>query len=264
MAMNNVAKRPNGLIKFLGATALSALMTMPALAQVGGVTGEADKAAKESAASQDRIDTVDNDTGDIVAKYRQKLDELEGLQRFNKQLQELVDNQKQEVVSLNAQIEEATGLDREIYPFMEEMLVAIEEFINLDTPFLLDKRLKDVATVRNAMSNADVSVAEKFRLIMQLYTRENEYGSKISTYTGRFESGDKVIDEVTYLQVGRVIFVYLTKDENEAGVWNKETRSWDKLPGSYIAGIKQARRIADETAPPNLMILPVQAAENAQ
>ena len=268
MAMNSDEKRPAGLLKLLGGAAASALLATalisgPASAQVSGVSSEADQAARAGAASQERIDRVDDETGDIVAQYRQKLDQLEALQRYNKQLSDQVADQVALIESLNTQIEEASSLDRDIYPFMEEMLLAIENFIELDVPFLIERRLADVATVKAAMTDSKVTVAERFRLIMQLYTRENEYGSKISTYGGSLE-GESGAREVTFLQIGRVVFLYITNDESEAGRWNHETQSWEVLPSSYIANVKQARRIADETAPPNLMLLPVQAAEAAQ
>ena len=142
------------------------------------------------------------------------------------------------------------------------MIDAVESFVELDVPFLLDERQKRVAGLREVMGRADVTNAEKFRQIMEAYQVENEYGRTIEAYRGTLERGDKEIT-VDFLRFGRIALVYQTLDESEAGVWNQETRTWEPLDSGYRSAIRQGLRIARKQAAPDLIRLPLPAAHDA-
>ena len=139
---------------------------------------------------------------------------------------------------------------------------AIDAFVRLDTPFLIEERRERIAGLHEMMSRADVSNAEKFRQIMEAYQVENEYGRTIEAYRGTLERGDKEIT-VDFLRFGRIALVYQTLDESEAGVWNQETRAWELLDSGYRSAIRQGLRIARKQAAPDLIRLPLPAAHDA-
>ena len=58
--------------------------------------------------------------------------------------------------------------------------------------------------------------------------------------------------------------IYQTLDGSEAGVWNQQTRSWEPLAASYRTAIRQGLRIARKQAAPDMIRLPLPAAEGEQ
>jgi hypothetical protein len=64
---------------------------------------------------------------------------------------------------------------------MQNMLDTLARFVDLDVPFLLDERSKRVATLKEMMTRADVSVSEKYRRIVEAYVVEMD-GRTIEAY----------------------------------------------------------------------------------
>jgi hypothetical protein len=113
------------------------------------------------------------------------------------------------------------------------------------------------------MTRADVTVAEKYRRIMEAYMVELEYGRTIEAYESDVEENAKT-RSVNFLRVGRIFLAYQTPDKSEMGVWNNVTRQWDALDSDYRASISKGLRIANRQAAPDLLRLPLSSAERLQ
>ena len=76
------------------------------------------------------------------------------------------------------------------------MLDGLEQFINLDMPFDLDTRLGNIEAVRANMDRSDVTSAEAFRQVLELYSIELQYGRGIEAYTDTIALGgiDREVD----------------------------------------------------------------------
>jgi hypothetical protein len=94
---------------------------------------------------------------------------------------------------------------------------------------------------------------------MEAYQIENEYGRTIESYRGAVELAGRETT-VDFLRFGRIALVYQSLDQADAGVWNQETRSWDRLDSSYRSAIRQGLRIARKQAAPDLIRLPLPVA----
>jgi hypothetical protein len=150
-----------------------------------------------------------------------------------------------------------------VTPLMLAMVDAIETFVDRDVPFLLDERRDRVGRLRELMDRADVTNAEKYRRIMEAYQIENDFGRTIEAYRGSLEGGAET-RTVNFLRIGRVTLLYQTLDGTEVGAWNKDNAAWEVLDGSYRPAVRQGLRIARKQAAPDLLRLPVPAAEDAQ
>ncbi|MEW9365989.1 DUF3450 family protein, partial [Klebsiella pneumoniae] len=64
---------------------------------------------------------------------------------------------------------------------------------------------------------------------------------------------------VDVLRLGRVALLYLTPDGSETGGWDAASKQWHAFPGSYRNAVREALRIARETAAPEILTLPVPA-----
>lgn len=248
------------LIPGLQALALgvSLLLALPVAAQkLDQAIAAEERMNRESKQSQQRIDRISDETQSLFEEYRQTNARIDTLRVYNRQLATLIASQEAEIASLSTQIEEVSSIEREIMPLMEEMIGAIEVFVENDVPFLLEERRTRVENLRELMDRSDVSVAEKYRKIMEAWQIENDYGRAVDTYRGTLDVGGET-KTVDFLKIGRVAFLYLTLDDSEARVWDQGSRQW--LPANgYRSAIRQGLKMANKQVAVDLLTLPMPA-----
>lgn len=211
-------------------------------------------------ASQDRVDTLSEETSRLLEQYKAVLKEIDGLRVYNAQLQRQIDSQNREMQEITASIERVTLIERQITPLMMRMVEGLEQFIELDMPFLLDERRERIATLRDMMDRADVSPSEKFRRVFEAYQIENEYGRTIEATNDVLPvAGSERTVQV--LRIGRIALLYQTEDGSVSGFWNKDTGQWQELDDEYASSISEGIRIASNQTSPNLIRIPIPAPE---
>lgn len=210
--------------------------------------------------SQERIDKEVKKTRSLEDQFTAALKEIEGLKVYNTLLSLQVDNQKVTMNDLRSSIDQVEVINRQIVPIMTQMIAGLEQFVNLDVPFLKAERQERVAKLQDLMERSDVSVAEKFRKVTEAYQIENDYGSTIESYVDTLTI-DGATREVDFLRVGRVALVYQSRDGALTGIWNKETGKWEALGNEYRNQIKEGLQIAKKQKAPDLILIPTQAPE---
>jgi len=234
----------------------------PAIAQaLEAGKAEIITAQAEGAASQERIDRLDDQTNTLEVEYKAVLQQLDTLRVYNQQLRDLIANQETEMVQVNRDIDRVTTIDREVIPLMLRMVDALDQFVELDVPFLSGERRERVSRLRQTMLRADASPAEKFRRVLESYQIENEYGRTIEGYQGQVVNNAGQQLTVDFLRIGRVAFIYKTLDDSEMSRWNQKTRAWESLDSDYLSDVKRALSIARQQVAPDLVLLPIDAAE---
>ena len=212
----------------------------------------------EGVASQERIDEISDETESLFSRYSNALRQIDALRVYNRQMQELIASQEAELASLGGQLDRVELVGRSVTPLMLRMIDAVEALVELDLPFLLDERQERVAELRQMMTRADVTRAEKFRRIMEAYQIENEFGRTIEAYRSTLRIGELDVT-VDFLRFGRIALVYQTLDGAQAGVWDREAKDWKPLDASYRTAIRAGLRIARKQAAPDLIRLPLPA-----
>ena len=212
-------------------------------------------------ASQARIDRLADETASLLSDYKTVMKQVDGLKVYNARLERQIANQEKRIRDIDASIAEASVIQRQIPPLVTRMLDGLEQFINLDMPFDLNTRLGNIEAVRANMDRSDVTSAEAFRQVLELYSIELQYGRGIEAYTDTIELGGAE-REVDILRIGRVALVYQSTDGAETGAWNKDSQSWEELSaGDYAAAVRKGVRIAKKQATIELLNMPVSAPE---
>ena len=204
--------------------------------------------------SQKRVDALAEQGRDLSNDYRTTLRETEGLKLYLQQLRAQLKSQEEEMAVIRQESSELDRTNIEILPLMQRMLASMDQFVQLDVPFLKEERSARVARLNEMMPRADVTVSEKYRRIVEAYQIEMEYGRTIEAYRGKL--GDK---EVDFLRVGRVGLFFQTPDGKETGYWDRDKKDWT-ADGSYAEGVTEGLKVAKKQTSPNLLIVPVQAA----
>lgn len=214
--------------------------------------------------SQTRINKLQDETGDLINKFKQVSKTIEGLRIYNAQLSKQLESQRSIISKLEGSIGQVTEVQRQVQPTVIEMLDGIEQFIQLDAPYRKEIRLGRVAKLREIMNDADVTIAEKFRQVLEIYSIESEYSRKIDSYEDTLSIGGQEL-RVNILAVGRVALMYQTLDGSLTGAWDRGSQDWVELDsGQYRVHTKNAIRIAQKKAQNDVMRLPFPAPEAAQ
>jgi predicted RNase H-like nuclease (RuvC/YqgF family) len=211
--------------------------------------------------SQAKIDKLADETRDLLSDYKTVTKQVDGLKVYNARLQKQIDNQTARITEIDASIDQVTVISRQITPLIIRMIDGLEKFVELDVPFHLEERQQRIAFLRANLDRSDLSVAEKFRQVLEAYKIENEYGRKIDAYKGNVDI-DGVERDVSFLRVGRIALLYQTTDTELSGAWDQSSRSWVALDrGEYRNAIMKGLRIARKEASIDLMSIPVAAPE---
>jgi hypothetical protein len=214
---------------------------------------------KASAKSQSKIDSIYEQTQDLLAEYRTTVDEAEVLSGYNDHVQRMVDDQKANIASLQRQIDGIDRIKQGVVPLMYKMIDTLEQFVELDVPMNVEGRKERIATLRDVMNDSNVTTSEQFRLVLEAYEIEANYGTVFDAYQGELDLGDRVIT-ADFVHMGRVALIAQSLDYKEAWVWNNGTRSWDTLGDEYAKTITDTIRMARKQLPMDLTKLPVFAA----
>jgi hypothetical protein len=216
---------------------------------------------QEAQASQQRIDSLDDETQKLLAEYRKAVADAESYTTYANQLEVQVKSQQEELANIQRQLLEVETTSREITPLMQKMLSTLEQFVALDIPFLQEERSKRVTTLKEMMDRADVTISEKYRRIVEAYQVEMDYGRTIEAYEGKLGGNDD--RTVQFLRVGRVALLYQTLDGGETGYWDAEKKTW-VVDDGYAAHFKEGVAVAKKARAPEMLIVPVLAPKEAK
>ena len=222
---------------------------------------ERTKAAK---ASQVKIDRLAAETGDLLQDYKTVMKQVDGLRVYNGRLEKQIAGQLRRIAGLERSVDDATVIQRQITPLLMHMIDGLEQFVALDVPFHIDERKERVEFLRSNMDRSDITIAEKFRQVLEAYKIENEYGRKIDSYKGvALVAGSE--RDVNFLRIGRIGLMYQTTDGEQSGAWDQDKRSWVELDsGDYRSAIQKGLRISNKQASIDIMKLPIPAPEAAK
>lgn len=232
---------------------------LPAMAQqkVKSIEQEGVKRTAEGQKAQQQVDVLNSDTRVLVDEYYAHLKLVEGLRQYNLMLQKQLDSQREEVATLEKSIGDVALVERQILPLMLRMIDSLDQFIVLDVPFLLDERRKRTAQLREMLSRADVTVAEKTRRVLEAYQIENDYGRTIESYKGKLTLGAGSFD-ADFLRIGRVALLYRTVGNGEVGFWDADSNVWQPLDSvPYRRYIEQGLKVASQEIAPELISIPL-------
>ncbi|MBW3567079.1 MAG: DUF3450 domain-containing protein [Proteobacteria bacterium] len=251
-------------LSLAGAGAMAHAAPQSAPQDILKATMQTQQSTQQAAArSQDQVDKVSDETQSLLSEYLTVTQQTDRLRVYNQQVEKLIRDQEEEKLSIRQQLQDVEVVEKEILPFLIRMVNNLEQFVELDMPFLVEERRNRVIDLQDMMDLSSVTVSEKYRRVMEAYQIETDYGREIEAYRGQLGEGETV-RTVDFLKVGRVLLAYQTTDRQETGFWNKETNQWEQLPDSYRNPITNGLRIARKQAAPELMQLPVSAPERAK
>lgn len=221
------------------------------------IVSEVTTANQIAQASQQRIDGIAEETSKIFGEYKAALKTNAGLRAYNAQQRKVIAAQLAEIADVQESIGQVDEIKRQITPVMLEMIENLQEFIEQDVPFQLEERIERIDLLRAVMEDPNVNDPERFRLVLEAYSNEVQYGRTINSYEG-LNDNDR---SVNFVRVGRVGFYYQSSDQSETAAWNQRTRSWEQLGNEYRTAVRQLIRMANRQVQSDVTEVPVLAPE---
>ncbi|MEJ2258128.1 MAG: DUF3450 domain-containing protein [Woeseiaceae bacterium] len=209
--------------------------------------------------SQERINNIVDGTRSLEDQYRAINKEIDGLQVYNRLMRAQVEGQQATLEDISISMDRVDVINRQIFPLMERMIDGLEQSIALDLPFLMDERTERIANLKSIMERSDVSVAEKFRKVMEAYQIENDYGTSVDHYTESLTI-DGATRSFNMLRLGRIGLYFQSDDTQTTGRWNNVERQWE-IDNSARNEVRKGLRMARQLIAPELIIVPVQVPE---
>ena len=175
--------------------------------------------------SQERINNIVEGTRSLEDQYRAINKEIDGLKVYNRLMRAQVEGQQATLDDIALSMDQVDVINRQIFPLMERMIDGLEQSIALDVPFLMAERTERIEGLKEILERSDVTVAEKFRKVMEAYQIENDYGS-----SSEFYEESLTIDGATrafnMLRIGRIGLYFQSDDTKITGRWDNEARQW--------------------------------------
>lgn len=213
---------------------------------------------RAAAQSQQKIDKLARQTETLLEEYRQLQDGSDYQASYTRELEDLDRAQQAQIDSLQQQIAQARVTRQRILPLMRSMADALEKFVVLDLPFKHEERINAVLQLKQRLNQSDLSMAARFRLLLEAYQLEQDYGGKIESWRGPLQYEGKELS-VEYLRVGRVALYFQSLDGKTSGLWSADDDAWVGLHGDYNRALAQAMRVARNLTAPQLLQLPMMA-----
>jgi len=209
--------------------------------------------------SQERINNIVEGTRSLEDQYRAINKEIDGLKVYNRLMTAQVESQAATLEDISLSMDQVDVINRQIFPLMERMIDGLEQSIALDLPFLMDERTKRIEDLKSIMERSDVTVAEKFRKVMEAYQIENDYGSSAEYYeeTLTIEGQPRAFN---ILRIGRIGLYFQSDDTKITGRWDNAARQW-VVDDSARNEVRKGLRMARQLIAPELINIPVSAPE---
>lgn len=194
-----------------------------------------------------------------VTEYESLLRETRGLQQRNALVQRQIAMQEQNLAELQASIAAVPDVENQLPPLLIRMVDGLEQFVELDLPFLEEERSERIATLYNVIES-EVSDAQKLRRVLEAWSVEVEYGGSFHTEQHLVPLPDGTERNADIVILGRIGLMFQTADDDAiTGAWDHANGQWVILGSEYRNPVRTAIRMARNQVAPDLTLLPVPA-----
>jgi hypothetical protein len=196
---------------------------------------------------------------DAGTRYAQVLAAADTVARYNVTIEQHLRAQELEIQSLQTQIAGLDATAADVQPMLQKMYDDLDAFVKGDVPFFATERQQRLDRLRDLLLQVDANPGEKFRRLLEAYTIEMEYGRTMDSYKAMLTDGR----EADFIRLGRISLMYRTVDGAESGYWDNMAKAWVPAP-DYSSEIEEALKIAKQEGAPDLITVPVPAAQGGR
>lgn len=231
------------------------------------------RAARES---QARVGRLDDEARALREKRRGVEWRAMQLSAYAEQLEQEAAVEEQKRGQLETELNRIASTGTDLLPLMRRMVAELKDFVARDLPFLQDARRQRVADLEALLDDPRRGSAEKFRRVLEAYRTEVDYGHSLGAEDAETACAgtaapvasegvgpDAAPRKVALVRVGRVGLYCLEADGQRGAYWDATAARWEPLDDDGVEALQRALAVARGEAPPELLVLPVRAAERS-
>ncbi len=206
--------------------------------------------------NQKQRDKWEQEQSDLVLMYEQLQQEHERLVSETRDLTAREQGQKALNLALLEQKKASLRIQKELFPFVQAVYARLSTLVTEDVPFLKKERATRMTSLARVINDPKVSVAEKYRKVMEALFVEAEYGATIEVYQEKVLIGTEATLGNIF-RLGRVSLFFLSLDKQSCARFNVAQNSWQPLPEDHLPAIRSAVEIGARKKPVELLSLPL-------
>ncbi|MEN8720487.1 MAG: DUF3450 domain-containing protein [Oceanococcaceae bacterium] len=241
------------------AVAAMMLMTLGlstvAAADIDAVENALVDGQRQAAQSQARVDSLDDATRKALNAYRAALLRAEQLRLYQEQLEQQMATQTARLETVEGALARVEDTQAAMVPLLVKMTDALEQFVDADQPFDRTARVERVAALRQTLADPEIGLAEQYRDVFAAWQDEARSGRILKAERVNLPGAPRQ-QLVDLVQVGRLALYALALDGSAAWQWDAAAGRFAPLATATLPALKQALRVAQEQAAPDLLIIP--------
>ncbi|WP_020585789.1 DUF3450 domain-containing protein [Desulfobacter curvatus] len=194
----------------------------------------------------------------LAEEYDRLKTENEQLAFANKNLTQRAGDLERINQNLTREKEECRRIRTELAPFLKALLDRLTSLVEADAPFLSRERNDRLARLAVILDDPEITIAEKYRKMMEALFVEAEYGNTVEVYREKIVvDGTQVLADI--FRMGRVALFFLTLDRESAGIFDMAKNQWHPLDKSRVPDIEAVVEMAAKHRPMEVVALPLGA-----
>ncbi|SEI83226.1 Protein of unknown function [Allopseudospirillum japonicum] len=219
---------------------------------------------RQGAQVQQQITHLDQEAEAAYRQYQQHLQHIRQLTTYNQQVERMLIQQEAEIAQTQQQLAVVEKMQAAALPLLVDMYQALHDFVAQDMPFLHQRRLQALAALGQQLDDAQLSLADKYRHLLEAYQTEIQYGHEFVAWQGQILDAQQTPQQVRFLRVGRVGWFYQNLTATQGTRWHAEQQIWQPLNPQDQALLSKGLSMADENMLPDLLTLPLFMPQLAQ
>ena len=214
------------------------------------------QAVKTRQNTQKAADKWAEEKSNLEAEFRMLQKENEALELKHRELTEKVSGGREKVASLERQIQQINRISDELAPFLNDIMVRYAEHGRQDLPFLPEERHHRIQNLRDMLKDESVTVAEKYRRLMEALLIEAEYGNTVEVYREKIDlNGARLLADI--FRLGKLSLFCRSLDHQITGFYDPPNRKWQPFPARYNPAVDSAIEIGSKRRAVDLISLPI-------
>ncbi len=206
--------------------------------------------------TQKQQDQWEQEKASLLITYEQLKEQQTLLLKTNEALRAEQNAHKVLLADLEAQKTAHEKIQREMLPFLKEVQVSLNKMVTTDPPFLSEERKNRLQKLSTIMDDIEISIAEKYRKVMETLFVEAEYGNTIEVTQDKITlSGNEVLADV--FRLGRISLFALTLDHKTAAVFNVAENRWTPLAAKQLSPVIAAVEMGSKRRTVEIISLPI-------
>jgi len=178
------------------------------------------------------------------------------LEYQNKKYTGYIGEERAALNALETRRKEMEQINMLLEPYLDEVVVKMENGIARDLPFLNRERSRRMAFLKESLTDYHLSLSEKLRRILEAAQVEADYGRTLELIDTSIALNGETIQGRIF-RLGRTALFFQSIDKKRIAFFNRFQKAWVPLPDKYERPLDLAMQIVDRKRAARLLVLPV-------